>query len=147
MAWWQWIVLGAALLGTEMFVVDTGFYLAILGVAALLVGGGAAVGLLGPVWLQLTIFGVLAVGLLLGVRRHFYRRIHGAPAADLEPVVGETATVREAIEPGATGRAELRGSEWTARNAGRAALRPGGRARVLAVRDLVLELGAEENPP
>lgn len=148
MPWWQWIVVGAVLLGGELFVVDTGFYLAILGVAALLVGLGAGVGLTaGPLWFQLAVFGVLSVGLLVGVRRHFYRRLRGGPAEELDPVVGETATVAEPIEPGGTGRAHLRGSEWTAHNAGRAALEPGQRVRVRAVRDLVLELDAEEQTP
>ena len=53
----------------------------------------------------------------------------------------------EPIEPGGTGRAQLRGSEWTARNAGRTAIAPGQRVRVRAVRDLVLELDAEEQIP
>lgn len=148
MPWWQWIVLGAVLLGAELFVVDTTFYLAILGLAALLVGLGAGVGLMaGPLWFQLAVFGVLSVGLLVGVRRHFYRRLRGGPAEELDPVVGETATVAEPIEPGGTGRAQLRGSEWTARNAGRTAIAPGQRVRVRAVRDLVLELDAEEQIP
>ncbi len=144
MPWWQWVVLGAVLLGSELFVVDAGFYLAILGLAALLVGFGAGVGLAGPLWLQWAIFGALALALLAGVRRQFYRRLRGAPAAGFEPLIGETATVTDAIAPGGIGRAQLRGSDWTARNIGESPLDPGRRARVESVRDLVIELRAEE---
>lgn len=144
MPWWQWIVVGAVLLGAELFVVDTGFYLAILGLAALLVGAAAGVGVFGPLWLHWAIFAVAAIGLLVGVRRQFYRRIRGAPAAGFEPLIGETATAAETIPPGASGRAELRGADWTARNIGDSVLEPGRRARVERVRDLVIELRAEE---
>ena len=38
MPWWGWLVVGALLLGVEMFVIDAQFYLVFLGVAAALVG-------------------------------------------------------------------------------------------------------------
>jgi membrane protein implicated in regulation of membrane protease activity len=53
------------------------------------------------------------------------------------------AVAREALVPGAIGKAELRGSVWNARNAGREALAAGQRARVERVEGLVLQLRAE----
>ncbi len=147
MAWWQWILLGAALLGAELFAADAGFYLAILGLAALLVGVGAGAGLAGPIWLQWAAFGVLAIALLVGVRRQFHRWIRGAPGLGVEPLIGEIATATDTIAPGGIGRAQLRGAAWTARNLGTSVLERGRRARVEGVRDLVIELRAEEDSP
>ncbi|HJY36904.1 MAG TPA: hypothetical protein VJ299_05540, partial [Steroidobacteraceae bacterium] len=38
MPWWGWLVLAAALLSIELFVIDAQFYLVFLGVSAALVG-------------------------------------------------------------------------------------------------------------
>jgi hypothetical protein len=76
MPWWGWIVVGAALLGGEM-IVDTQFYLVFFGVAALVTGGLALLGLTGPAWLQWAIFGVLIVAGALGFRRRLYGMLRG----------------------------------------------------------------------
>ena len=145
MPWWGWIVVGAALLAAEMLAIDTGFYLAIFGVAALLVGLGAALGLTGPFWGEWAIFAVLSIALLLGVRRPLQRRLRGGPLPGYESLVGEVATVSEEIEPGGVGRAQLRGADWTAHNTGESTLGPGARARVERVRNLVIDVQAEES--
>ena len=62
-----------------------------------------------------------------------------------EVVVGEIATVSETIEPGAMGRARLRGTDWTARNVDRITLTKGQRARIERVENLVVDLRAEED--
>ena len=51
--------------------------------------------------------------------------------------------IRERLEAGATGTAELRGARWTARNADASALEPGARARVERVEGLVLHVRRE----
>ena len=38
MTWWSWLILGAVLLGAELFAVDAQFYLVFLGVSAAIVG-------------------------------------------------------------------------------------------------------------
>ena len=144
MPWWGWIVVGAVLLGAELLAIDTGFYLAILGVAALLVGLGDALGWTGPIWGELAVFAVLSLALLVGVRRPLQRRLRGGPLPGYESLVGEIATLSETIEPGGIGRAQLRGADWTARNAGESTLEAGRRARVERVRNLVIEVRAEE---
>jgi hypothetical protein len=61
-----------------------------------------------------------------------------------DTLVGEVATLAETLAPGATGRAELRGSTWTARNAGATPLPAGSRTRVERVEGLLLHVRAEE---
>ncbi len=144
MPWWGWIVVGVVLLAAELLAIEAQFYLVLLGVAALLTGLGVAVGLPGQPYAEWALFVVLAVVLMFGVRRQLYGRLVGSPPPMYEVVVGEVATVSETIEPGALGRAQLRGTEWTARNVGRSVLSEGQRARIERVENLVIDLQAEE---
>ena len=112
--------------------------------AALLTGLGVAAGLPGQPYAEWGLFAVLAVVLMFGLRRQLYGRLVGSPPPMYEAVVGEVATVSETIEPGALGRARLRGTDWTARNVGRAALTEGQRARIERVDNLIVDLQAEE---
>ena len=144
MPWWGWIIFGVVLLGAELLAIEAQFYLVLLGVAALLTGIGVAAGLPGQPYAEWGLFAVLAVVLMFGVRRQLYGRLVGAPPPMYEVVVGEIATVSETIEPGALGRAQLRGTEWTARNVDRTVLTDGQRARIKRVENLVVDLQAEE---
>ena len=141
MPWWGWILVGAILLGSELFV-TTEFYLVFLGVAAI------AVGLFGmvfdlAVWQQWLSFGVLAVVFLVGFRRRAWSWMGASQGQVRDRMVGEFATVSERIEPGATGSAELRGSVWTARNVGDTAIDAGERVRAVEMDGLTLEVRRE----
>ena len=142
MPWWGWIVVGAALLGSELFI-DSAFYLVFLGIAAVAVGLGGLAGLTGPVWVQWLMFAALAVALMVGFRQRVYAKIRGPGGHVGDAVVGELVRVQEALDPGSSGAAELRGSVWQARNAGRGALAAGASARVVAVEGVVLVLDAD----
>ena len=144
MPWWGWIIFGVVLLGAELLAIEAQFYLVLLGVAALLTGLGVAIGLPGQAYAEWALFAVLAVVLMFGVRRQLYGRLVGSPPPMYEAVVGEVATVAETIEPGALGRARLRGTDWTARNVGRTPLTAGQRARIERIENLVVDLHAEE---
>ena len=50
MLWWGWIVLGVAILGAEMFVIDAQFYLVFIGLSAVIVGLTDLLGLALPEW-------------------------------------------------------------------------------------------------
>ena len=50
MPWWAWLVLGIALLGVEMFVIDAQFYLVFIGLSAAVVGLLGLVGVGLPAW-------------------------------------------------------------------------------------------------
>ena len=58
MPWWGWVVVGAVLLGSELFV-TADFYLVFLGIAALAVGLAALAGWPEVPWQQWALFAVL----------------------------------------------------------------------------------------
>lgn len=139
MQWWGWIVVGALLLSSELFV-PMDFFLVFLGVAALIVGGVGLAGLDVPIWGQWLLFGALSLVLLVVVRGRLKRRLPaGDPRVD-DTLVGEIALIHQHLDAGATGFAELRGSRWTARNADPTPLEPGTRVRVERVEGLVLHV-------
>jgi membrane protein implicated in regulation of membrane protease activity len=137
MPWWGWILAGALLLGSELFV-TTEFYLVFLGFAALVVGLFLLAGFDQPVWAQWLSFAVLAALFLVGFRRRVWQKIGSSGVPVRDRVVGEIAKVSERIEPGQEGRAELRGTVWTVRNVGEVPLEPGQRARAEDLEGLVL---------
>ncbi len=61
MTWWSWLVLGAVLLGAELFAIDAQFYLVFLGLSAALVGLAGLFGVSMSEWAQWTLFAVLAL--------------------------------------------------------------------------------------
>jgi membrane protein implicated in regulation of membrane protease activity len=141
---WGWIVVGAALLGAELLI-PSDFFLVFLGLSALAVGLLGLVGPALPAPVQWLLFAVLAVVSLVGFRRRVRARFvqtGSDPRVD-DTLAGEVAVAREPLAPGAIGKAELRGSVWNARNAGRQTLAAGQRARVERVEGLVLQLRAE----
>jgi len=143
MPWWGWILVGTLLLAGELFLVEADFYLVFLGFAAVVVGALTLVGLGGPLWSQWLIFAVVAVASTVFFRRRIYRKLRQPGGAVSDSVVGEWVVVRDAIAPGALGQADLRGAVWSTRNAGSVPLPPGGRARVVKVEGLVLDVRSE----
>lgn len=132
---WAWLALGLILATAEMAV--PGFFLIWLAGAALITG--VAVWLL-PInfALQIVIFAVLAiVAVFLGRN---YLRANPVEAADPmmnrrgARLVGETATVTQAIENG-SGRVHHGDSEWLARGPDSA---PGTRVRITGSDGVVL---------
>ena len=144
MVWWYWMVLGLALLAAEM-TTPGGFYILFFGLSALLVGTLAGLGIVNVDWLQWLLFSVIAIGSLLLFRGPLIARLsHGRKAhADVDSMVGEVAIPLEALPAGATGKAELRGTTWTARNVGPTAFRKGQRGKVTKVDGLTLWITAE----
>jgi membrane protein implicated in regulation of membrane protease activity len=138
MPWWGWILTGTLLLAAELLVVEADFYLVFLGFAAVVVGLLDVAGAGGPIWAEWLLFAVVAVGATVFFRRRVDRMLRPPGAEVGNAVVGEWVVARDAIAPGALGRAELRGALWEARNAGTAPLAPGARARVESVDGLVL---------
>ena len=58
-------------------------------------------------------------------------------------MVGEVAIPLEALPAGATGRAELRGTTWTAKNVGSTGFHKGQRGKVTKVDGLTLWITTE----
>lgn len=139
MTWWLWLVLGVILAALEM-ASSGGFYLIFFGIAAMFVGLMALVGLAGPPWLQWAVFVILSLVLLLAFRRPILRMLQ-VETGPVDSLVGEIAMVVEhGIAPGAVGRAELRGSTWSARNLHTAELARGQRCKVARVDGLMIFL-------
>ena len=144
MLWWHWLVVGLALIALEM-AASGGFYVIFFGIAALLVAGLHALGMTGPLWLHIMLFSVFSVGSLMLFRHPLMRMLKvGGGATDLDTLVGEVGTAMDEIAPGAIGRIELRGSTWTARNAGAIAIGRGRRSVVVDRDRLTLFVRAEE---
>ena len=141
MIWWFWIVLGLALVALEL-VTPGGFFVIFFGVGALTVGALALTGLVEAFWLQWLIFPVVAIVTLRLFRQPLLGRMRGSDH-ELDSHVGEVAVVAGDIPPGGHGRAELRGTGWSARNVDTITLAAGQRCRVVAVQGLMLDLRQE----
>jgi membrane protein implicated in regulation of membrane protease activity len=140
MAWWVWILVGIALLVVEM-VTPGGLFALFFGAGALVTSGLAALGV-GPVaqWIAFTLVSLVLVGTLRKPVQAFLAQRAGPP---VENLLGEYAVLLEDIAAGATGRAELRGSPWSARIVTGVSLKAGQRCRVERVEGLTLLLRAE----
>jgi membrane protein implicated in regulation of membrane protease activity len=141
--WWHWLALGLILVGLEM-AASGGFYVIFFGIAAIAIAGLRLLDLAGPVWVQFLLFSVLSVGSLLFFRSPLLRWLQlDKPSVDVDSMVGETAIPLEDIAPRAVGRAELRGTVWTARNATDRPLVRGQRCVVIRVDRLMIILESE----
>ena len=139
MAWWLWLLLGLVLAALELASTG-GFYLIFFGVSAMFIGLMGAIGLAGPPWLQWLVFTLLSVILLLAFRRPILRMMN-VETGPVDSLVGADRGRRwTRFGPGAIGRAELRGSTWSARNLHSADLARGQRCRVERVDGLMLFL-------
>jgi len=146
MIWWLWIVLGMLLLGIELLAVDTAFYLVFLGFSSLFVGAVAWLTGLGP-GLDWLLFGVVAGISLMSFRARVYARFLPADTSDdAARLIGAAGICREAIEPGAKGAVELRGTTWSGENAGATPLAVGQRCVVADVAGIVLRVRATGAP-
>jgi membrane protein implicated in regulation of membrane protease activity len=143
MYWWLWLVLGLVLLGLEIFT-PGGFYVLFFGIGALVVGTLVGLGAGGPVWFQWLLFSALSVVSLLIFRPHLIRATRSQERRDpMDTLEGEIATLLEDLSPGAVGKAELRGTAWSALNRDARPLSRGQRCRVTRVDGLTLWVMAE----
>ena len=141
--WWHWLAAGLALIVVEV-TASGGFYFIFFGAGAIIVAALRLLDLAEPLWLQFLLFSVLSVVSLLVFRNPLLRWMKlDRPAHDVDSLVGEVGSAMDDIEPGAIGRVELRGTVWTARNAGTATLARGRRCTVVRVERLTLFVTAE----
>lgn len=130
MAWWGWIVIGTLLFCAELFAIDAQFYLIFIGAGAIIVGLTGLLGVEFPVWGQWLLFAVLSATSMVMFRRKFYEKIRGGAVPVSNSVVGGRIVLEEELQPGASGRANYRGSTWTVVNAGDQAIPAGASARI-----------------
>jgi membrane protein implicated in regulation of membrane protease activity len=145
MQWWAWLTVGALLLGSELTFVNAQFYLVFIGAAALAVGFLDVAGTLPAVWIQWSLFALLAIGSLVAFRRRVYEGIRGnLPDIKLGPK-GETVVLPAELPPGGSCRIEFRGCSWSAVNGGRSVIAAGERARIDRVEGLTLVVHADSH--
>ncbi|MCI0352411.1 MAG: NfeD family protein, partial [Acidobacteriales bacterium] len=110
---------------------------------AIIVGMLGGLSLSGPPWMQWLMFSVLSIVALSLFRRPLMKRLRPATQGkEVDSLVGETALVLEDMAIDAIGKAELRGSAWSARNVGGNPLARGQRCTVERVDGLMLYVRA-----
>ena len=143
MEWWHWLAVGLVLVALEM-AASGGFYVIFFGIAALVIGGLHMVDMAGPAWVQFLLFSVLSIASLVFFRSPMMKWLQlDQPGRDVDSLVGQIATPIDDIVPGAVGRAELRGTVWSARNQSQLAIIKGQRCRVVRVDGLMIFLVPE----
>ena len=144
MTWWLWAFLGLFLLGGEL-VTPGGFYMLFFGIGALGVGALVGLDVIQSEWVSWLLFSAFSIGSLF-ILRPPLRRLMTADRGNVPSVDtmgGETALLLEDLPPGATGKAECRGSTWNAHNAGDKPLLKGQRSRVVRVEGITLWIKPE----
>ena len=141
--WWHWLVIGLILVALEM-AASGGFYVIFFGIAALAIAGLHVLDWAGPVWVQLVLFSTLSIVSLLFFRGPLLKWMElDGPGKDVDSLVGDIALPLEDIPAGAVGRAELRGTVWSARNQDSMAIARGERCKVVGVDRLMIFLKPE----
>ena len=144
MEWWMWFVMGLALLMLEM-ATPGGFYFIFFGASAFVVGMLDLIGVTDSAWFEWMLFSIFAAGATTLFRQKMLNRFGPRmPSGEVDTLIGEVATTLEGIQPGAVGKAELRGSSWNAFNAGNRQLERGQRCRVERVDGLTIFIRAAE---
>jgi membrane protein implicated in regulation of membrane protease activity len=143
MQWWHWAVLGLVL-GLLELATPGGFFMLFFGVGAMAVGLLSLAGVAGPAWLQWVLFTVVSVAALLVFRDPLLRRMRASERHHaIDALTQDIAIAKEDIAPGAVGRAELRGTAWSAMNVGAGIVHRGQRCAVRRVDGLTLHIAAE----
>jgi inner membrane protein len=144
MVWWAWIILGIVCMAIEVHFTHD-FSLFCVGASAFVVAAVTAFTHGAPHWSQWILFAGLSVIILLALRKPLLGRFqaHRGRDADFQYLIGEVATPADDLPANAVGRAELRGSSWSARNGDATGLSKGQRCRVERVEGLTVWLKAE----
>jgi membrane protein implicated in regulation of membrane protease activity len=140
MSWWIWVVFGFALLATE-FATGT-MHVAFFAIGAFVVGILVGTGLVLPLWAQLLIFTSVSLFSFFFLRPIAVRKLKLDQKKVVDTLVGEQATAMEEIAPQGIGRAEMRGTTWSARNVGETVLNRGQRCVVAGVEGLTIHVRA-----
>ena len=140
MSWWIWIVIGFVLLALEFTAAS--LHLGFFAVGAFVVGLLILFGVDLPLWAELIIFTAVSLLAFFFVRPWVVKRLKLDQKKVVDTLVGEQAIAMEEIPALGLGKAEMRGSTWSARNVGETVLNRGQRCVVAAVDGLVLHVRA-----
>jgi hypothetical protein len=112
MEWWGWMILGALLLGSELFFLDAAFYLVFLGIAAAATGLILLTGVTPEVWLQWLIFASLSLITMITFRRRLYGKLRSRGTGYEDALPGKFIRLESPLAAGASCRQEYRGTTW-----------------------------------
>ena len=140
MPWWGWIIFGALLLGSELLIVDAGFYLVFIGLAAALTGVIELTGIGLEPWLQWVVFSIFSLVAMVLFRKKLYDKLRGSGVGYETGPSGEIVTVEQSLQPGETGRLAYRGTEWTVVNNSDQVFVQGQHVQISGVEGLTLKL-------
>jgi len=140
MAWWVWVLAAFLLLIIEFF--TTTAHVGFFAVGAFLVAILVSLDAGGPLWFQLVLFATSSVVLLIFVRPIVIRRLGLNKTPAVDQIAGEHAIALEAMDTESDGRAEMRGTTWSARNIGATAIARGQKCVVERVVGLTLHVRA-----
>ena len=140
MPWWGWMILGAILFGSELLIVDAGFYLVFIGIAAALTGLVELAGAGLEPWVQWALFSVIALVSMVLFREKLYAKLRGAGEGYVSGPTGEIVTVEQTLQPGESGRLAFRGTEWTVINTSDQVFEQGQHVQISRVEGLTLKL-------
>jgi inner membrane protein len=140
MLWWVWFLIGMFLLALE-FVAST-LHSAFFAAGAFLVSLLVAIGVGGPLWAQLLTFTAFSLVTLFLIRPFVVGKLRLNETKVVDSMIGEVAMAVEDIPAAAVGRAEMRGSTWSAQNVGQTTLARGQRCTVERVEGLMLYVRA-----
>jgi membrane protein implicated in regulation of membrane protease activity len=141
MAWWIWVLIALALLATEAM--TTSLHIGFFALGALVAAGLDALGIGVPLWAELLIFTIVSVAGMVILRPLVMRRLKLDHTPIVDSMVGEVAVALDEIAPNSIGKAELRGTTWSAHNAGMRGVVRGERCVVEKVEGLVLFIRAQ----
>ncbi len=140
MSWWIWVVIGFLLLCVEF--ASTTMHIGLFAVGAFVTAIVVATGANVPLSGQIVIFTVTSLLSFFFIRPALMKRLRLDEKKVVDSLVGEQAMALEDIGVNGNGRAEMRGTTWSARNIGETALIRGQRCIVAAVEGLVLHVRA-----
>jgi membrane protein implicated in regulation of membrane protease activity len=139
---WIWCLAGLALFAAELFT-PGGFFLFFFGLGALGVGALRLMGWDASVGAQSATFATVSVALLLLFRRALIERFGTRTDGVLSPgLVGSRAEAEAEIVPGALGKVQLHGTQWSAHNAGDLPIAAGAPCTVTALDGIALVVKA-----
>ena len=140
MVWWIWVLIGLLLLSLEF--VSSTMHIGLFAVGAFVVAILVGLGVHMPLWVQLVLFTLVSIISLLFVRPILVKKLRLSEKKQIDTLVGEQAMAMEDISPATLGKAELRGTTWTARNVGETTLMRGQRCVVAQVDGLTIHVRA-----
>ncbi|MBV8361965.1 MAG: protein kinase [Deltaproteobacteria bacterium] len=135
--WPIWIMAGLVLMAVEVHYTRD-FTLFCFGISALLVGLMSIFGVF-DIWTQWISFAALSTALLVSAREWLRRKMLDKPgSAELENIIGQSAIPLDDLPAYGFGKAELRGTTWSAHNATHVKIQRGQRCKVMKMKGLTL---------